>query len=203
MPMCRDDILRVLDDAYTVYFDRMEAVATPASASLRATTPDQANTSEPKTQNGPVPCLGLAAAYAFHSRNEQYVLSKKVKLWSAETHEYAYVFSLPELNPESLAVCCDFARDAGLAKIRPHSEHMTSLITAVFVCDHLDDTAASMLKKLRFRKNFLFSLHGWMEFRAAALGLHDGTIVTNPAGKDLQNFLQGNLDKAQLRRSRN
>ena len=44
----------------------------------------------------------LKACCAFHSRDSQYVLSKKAELWAAEHHEYLYLYSLSELNETAL-----------------------------------------------------------------------------------------------------
>lgn len=167
----RESLLAKLDDAYTVYFDRMDtALGVPH----------------------------LAAAYAFHSTNECYVLSKKAKIWSAETNEYVYVFSLPELTAGLYEECRRAAHDMGMGCIRPHIEHMSSNITALFVCDSITTEAEALLTKTRIRKNFMLSFFGWMEFRTAAVVPSDGRISFNRAGRDLSDFIRGNLEKCRL-----
>ena len=164
----RESLLAKLDDAYTVYFDRVDAARD-------------------------VP--HLAAAYAFHSRNECYVLSKKAKIWSAETNEYVYVFSVPELTAGVFEECRRAAHDMGMECIHPHIEHMSSNITALFVCDSMTGEAEALLRKTRIHKNFMLSFYGWMEFRTAAVIPADGRIAVNRAGKDLSAFIRGNLEK--------
>ena len=41
---------------------------------------------------------GLICRCDFDVRNAQYVLSKKNELWSAESHEYCYIFSVSHLT---------------------------------------------------------------------------------------------------------
>lgn len=168
MSVSRLAMLAKLNDAYTVYFDKR-----PVEADIPL----------------------LAACYAFHSTDESFVLSRKIRLWRAETHEFVYVFSVPELSAELYDTCRGRALELGMRLIRPHIEHRSSFITAVFVCDSMTDDAAVAVKKSRHHKDFLFSLHGWMDYRAAAVNLATGSIAVNGAGRDLAAFIHGNLEK--------
>lgn len=174
MVVSKEVLLSVLKDAYTVYFDEMDV-----------------------PENVPF----LSASYAFHSSNECYVVSRKVKLWSAETHEFVYVFSVPDLTAPIYEACRQYAHEAGMENIRPHIDHMSSYITAILLCDGMTDEAVRLLEKTRIRKNFLFSLHGWMEFRTVAVDLSSGSVVANRAARELKKFMRENLEKAQLRRN--
>ncbi|MBR3881620.1 MAG: hypothetical protein IKJ34_08530 [Mailhella sp.] len=168
MPVSRETLLDKLHDAYTVYFDEV-------------TVPDDVQ--------------HLAASFAFYCNNECFVLSRKVKLWSAETNEFVYVFSLPELDVQTFEACRDKALELGMKHIRPHIDHRSSNITAVFVCDSIREDAVKAVEKTRIHKDFLFSLHGWMDFRAAAIDLSSGSIAVNRAAKELEEFIHGNLAK--------
>ena len=83
-------------------------------------------------------------------------------------------------------------------RIRPHIEHRSSFITVLFICDSVADEAARLVRRTRHHKDFLFSLHGWMDFRTAALDLSTGTVTVNAAGRELADFIRGNLAKCQL-----
>ena len=166
MPVSRETMLAKLRDAYTVYFDDVDVP-------------------------GDVP--HLAACYDFHSTNECFVISKKVKLWSAETNEYVHVFSLPHLDVQTFEACRTRALELGMEKVHPHLDHKSSNITAVFVCDSIDADAAKALEKTRIHKDFLFSLKGWMDFRTAAVELSSGKAMVNGAARDMKEFMLGNL----------
>ena len=168
MPVSRTRMLAKLSDAYSVYFDE-----------------------EPVDSGTPL----LAACYAFHSTDECFVLSRKVRLWRAEINEFVYVFSVPELSAEIYESCRGKALELGMAQIRPHIEHRSSFITALFICDSVTEQAARAVRGTRHHKDFLFSLHGWMDFRAAALNLSTGDVAVNRAGRELAQFLHGNLGK--------
>lgn len=171
MPVSRSIMLAKLNDAYAVYFDVM-----------------------PVDEETP----HLAAGYAFHSVDECFVLSKKVKLWRAEINEFVYVFSVPELSADIFDLCRGKALELGMDRIRPHIEHRSSFITVLFICDSVADEAARLVRRTRHHKDFLFSLHGWMDFRTAALDLSTGTVTVNAAGRELADFIRGNLAKCQL-----
>ena len=168
MPVSRTSMLAKLSDAYSVYFDE-------------------------ESVDGRIPCL--SACYAFHSADECFVLSRKVRLWRAEINEFVYVFSIPELNAELYDSCRGKALELGMGRIRPHIEHRASFITALFICDSVTENAAKAVRGTRHHKDFLFSLHGWMDFRAAALDLSTGGVAVNRAGRELAEFLHGNLVK--------
>ena len=171
MPVSRTHMLAKLDDAYTVFFDRKNA--------------------DPGTPF-------LASCYAFHSADECFVLSRKVKLWRAEINEFVYIFSMEELTAEFYETCRQRAFTLGMQEIHPHLEHRSSFITAIFLCDHVQEEAAHAVRTTRCHKDFLFSLHGWMDLRAAALDLGTGIVTVNRAGQDLSEFLRGNMGKCSL-----
>ncbi|WP_273524189.1 hypothetical protein [Mailhella massiliensis] len=168
MPVSRSAMLAKLNDAYTVYFDE-----------------------RPVEADAPL----LAACYAFHSADECFVLSRKIRLWRAESHEFVYVFSVPELSAELYDACRGKALELGMRHIRPHIEHRSSFITALFVCDGMTEEAAGAVRRSRHHKDFLFSLHGWMDYRAAAVNLATGAVAVNGAGRELAAFIRGNLEK--------
>lgn len=59
----------------------------------------------------------------------------------------------------------------------------------VVIADDIDEEAKKQFIKFNFKKNFLFSFHGWTELRIAVFNLSKRTIDTNPSGKELrQNF---------------
>ena len=132
----------------------------------------------------------LQATCFFHSRNEKYVLTKRAQLWAAENHEYLYLFSLSELNEDTYAHCRDTALSMGMEQIHPHPEHMYSYITAVILCDRSDPDTLAALQRFKKSQSFKLSLHGWMEFRIAAVDLSTAEVFTNRKGKDLQKFLR-------------
>ncbi len=137
----------------------------------------------------------LCATCAFHVHSEKYVLVKKAKLWEADSNEYVYIFSVPELTAEIFEACRSYAYEKGMELIHPAPGHMYSYITALFLCDQCTKEGAHALKRCRIYKNFRFSFYGWMEFHAAVLNCSNGSIETNSAGRSMKKMLQGSYKK--------
>lgn len=135
----------------------------------------------------------FAALAQYHSRSGKYILVKSAKIWSIEMNEYVYFALTGHLDVDTLDTLYKAARDAGLALIKPHSEHMRSYVSLAIIADSIDAGAQKALRKIRFRKSFWLALHGWMEFRIAAIDLSAGQVHSNPAGKDVRVTLERNL----------
>lgn len=125
----------------------------------------------------------LKALCAYHMRDSQYVLVKKAELWAAESHEYLYLWSLDRLDVPAVEEICRRVLSDGEPRVKPHSQHMYTYLTAVVLCDSACPEALAQLKKLKKRREFKLSLHGWMEFRIAAVDLSTGEITANRSGK--------------------
>ncbi len=136
----------------------------------------------------------LKALCAYHLRDSQYVLVKKAELWSAECHEYIYLWDAGHLDTNLVdEVFCRTLKD-GEPRVKPHAQHMYTYLTAVVLYDSAQPEALAQLEKLKKRRNYKLSLHGWMEFRIAAVELPTANITTNRAGmrpaKDLKRMVE-------------
>jgi hypothetical protein len=130
--------------------------------------------------------LPLEAVCRHHTRSEKYVLSKKAKLWAMEVNDYLYLFSVPRLEKEQAEACVLFSIEDALPRVSPHSEHMYSFITAVFVADEAEQDALRFIKRRRFNKSYKLGFYGSSPLKAAALDIRQERIVTNNMGRDLR-----------------
>lgn len=125
----------------------------------------------------------LKALCSYHLRDSQYVLMKQAELWAAESHEYLYLWSTDHLDVPLVEEVFRRVTEDGEPRVRPHAQHMYTYLTAVVLYDSADPLALAQLKKLKRRREFKLSLHGWMEFRIAAVDLSTGEVTTNRSGK--------------------
>ena len=137
----------------------------------------------------------LKALCAYHMRDSQYVLVKKAELWAAENHEYLYLWDAEQLDTALVEEMFRRTLADGEPRVRPHSQHMYTYLTAVALYDSAQPDALERLKKLKKRREFKLSLHGWMEFRIAAVDLSTGEITANRAGKALAKDLKRLTDR--------
>ncbi len=138
------------------------------------------------------------ATAAYHSRSEKYVLVRSAKLWATEMNEYVYFAFGDTPNKEEFISLKKDALQAGLTQIKPHSEHMYSYVSLLLVADFLSEEVIREIKKSSYHKTYLFSFHGWMHLRIAAVDLSSGKVYGNRQGKELLPLLQNILsqDKA-------
>lgn len=163
MAIERSMFLEILKDAYSAYY-----------------------TIFPAEEPGELP-LCFRAEYC--SRDEQYFLSKKANIWSNEKREYAYVFSAPGFDAETVERCMDWALEEMLPKVRPHKQHQYTNCKVIFVADELDDEVMKAIRKRRFSRSYGFlSTQGYTELLCAGVDLHREKTVTNPMGRELAKF---------------
>lgn len=147
--------------------------------------------------------LPLAATAAYHEHTSGFAVSKKVEMWSADRHEYAWFFSLSKLTAENYETCYMQALAAGEKLVDPKPGHMSTNIVIVFLCDSVDDDARQKLEACRLRKNFQFSFRGWMEVQTCAVDLEETVVYANKAGLGTQQFLDKFLHPQAKKRKRN
>ena len=130
----------------------------------------------------------------FYVHSEKYVLVKKAKLWDADSNEFVYVFSVPELTEDIFEKCKSYAYEEGMKLIDPKPGHMYSYITAVFVCDTCTPGAKKALQKCRVYKSFHFSWYGWMNLHTAAIVREGQDVFTNRMGRGNTKFMKNILN---------
>lgn len=132
----------------------------------------------------------LTAICEFFERSERYVLSRQANLWAAECEEFVYLFDVGHLTKEEFWKCRDFAHEDGMKRAHIGPGHMYTYITPVFICDSCSEDARAVVKKCRIYKSFRFSLHGWMDFHAAAVIGDSDRIESNRAGRPTAKILK-------------
>lgn len=130
--------------------------------------------------------LPLFATARYRSRSEKYVLVKSAKLWAMENNDHVYFFSAESFDGEAAGRCMDYAVSHALGEIKPHSEHMCSFITAVFIMDEAAADALEEIRSRKFYKSFRATLHGWSRLKTVAVELGKEVVVTNREGRDLR-----------------
>ena len=139
--------------------------------------------------------ITYAATAAYHARSEKYVLVKKAKLWAAETNEYVYFFITDKLDTALLQVLTDNVIQTTLKKIHPHNEHMCTHMSLIVLTKHIHPSTYDAIQRTKFRKSFLFSLHGWTALRLAVVDLTNQSIITNKEGAEIKRRLHKLLHK--------
>lgn len=132
----------------------------------------------------------LAISAEFHARDEGYVLTKKAKIWAAESNEYVFIFSAPSFDQDTACHCIDYALTDGTARIKPHSEHKNSFIIAIFVADELNFPVQKEICSRKFDRSYKMGFHGWSALKTATIDMEKEMIATNRLGEDIGKFLK-------------
>lgn len=120
------------------------------------------------------------------------MLVKRAKLWEVDSHEYMFFDLVDVLDAEKVGQDIQYMQEHALSKVSPKPNHMSSNLSLIVIADSVDDDAARLLKKTRFRKNFKLGFEGWTDLRLAAIDLTGRRVVTNGAGKVMKQTLEAN-----------
>ena len=133
------------------------------------------------------------AAATFFLRDVNYLVSKKHVLSAVENFEYVFFHVCDTLTAEDLKKHIEVTRDEGLARVRPHKEHMSTFATLVVLADSIEPEAKKLIKKTRFSKYYRLALQGWMEYHIAAMEISTNSFLSNPTGRGARKILEGNF----------
>ena len=110
-----------------------------------------------------------------------------------EQYEYFYFFVTEHLDLATLQAQIALSQQAGLANIKPNREHMCSYVTLIVLAETIDADAVRLIKRTHLRKNFMLTLHGWMEYHIAAMEGQTNRFLSNPAGREARKNLERNF----------
>ena len=144
-------------------------------------------------RDGQEQCDGFPAAAFYYLRDENYLISKQHVLSAVEQHEYLYFFLTDHLDLPTLQTQIERSKQAGLANVKPHKDHMFSNVGLVILANTIDPEAQKVIKKIRFRKNYKLTFHGWTEYQLAAMELSTNCFLSNPAGSEARKNLERNF----------
>jgi len=126
----------------------------------------------------------------FHVHSENYVLDRKAQLFALDTFDHLYVYGFDSLKTLDVVECVAKAHENGFAKIHPNKIHRSSYITVLFFCNSIEKNAISFIKHYCKRKNFKFSLEGWMEVHVVCIDFGKDKIYRNGDGRNTGKFLK-------------
>lgn len=148
----------------------------------------------------PVADTVYPAMATYYLRDENYLISKQHVLSAVEQHEYLYFCLADHLTADELQMHIDRTRQAGLALVHPHREHMFSNVGLVVLANTIAPEAQKLIKRTRFRKNYMLTLHGWTEYQLAAMEVSTNRFFSNPAGKEARKNLESNFAPRQTKK---
>jgi hypothetical protein len=127
-----------------------------------------------------------------HVRSEKFFLTRKVPLAAWETNEYCLVegHSAKIYVPEVQDFITFLVNAAG-ELVKPHKEHMCSLVTGILVSEQgFDAEAIRIGTRFKHERSFRFGLHGWYSACLLLVDLSSGQVYASPKGKEVMGSYQ-------------
>jgi len=125
----------------------------------------------------------------FISHNEQYILVKSAKIAEIDSNEFVYFKSVERLTEEKLTELDKTAWERGLSKVNPGPGHRNSDVSLIIIADKIDENAFKLVKKLKHSKSYLFTFHGWSNYKLIAIDLSDNRMTFNRQGHMLKKII--------------
>ena len=130
----------------------------------------------------------LLAHGTCHVKRQRYLFTKKLRLWRSQRHELRYLFHVPVLDFNSMALCLDTAMEQASAQIKPGQEHRRWDISILILCDTAHPDALERLERFGPTARYKLGFHGRMCARAAAIQPDTGEVTHSRHGRTLARF---------------
>lgn len=119
-----------------------------------------------------------------HASDEGYFLVRNLKTYSVQHHEYIYVVTITQtLTMEIVKPYLDYIKNI-MINLKTTTEHMNSLFSLVLLCtEGCDPLIQTSLCKLKYSKNYCFSLKGWSDLAIYLINFPLQKIYCNKIGK--------------------
>ncbi len=127
-----------------------------------------------------------------HVRSEKFFLTKKTVLAACETNEYCLIESHPaEIHAPKVQDFTAFLVNAAGELVKPHKEHMSSVVTGILVSEQgFAPEAIRIGTRFKHSRDFWFGLRGWYSACLLLVDLSSGQVHASPKGKEVMKSYQ-------------
>lgn len=127
----------------------------------------------------------LAFKAEYKRRDERYMITKNIKIWSVENQQFVFVSMMPKIVTVDFIE--QFKRDLekSIQKYIPkHGEHMSSVFLGIIVTDqNIEKKVLKGVKRYRKVKFIKFGFHGWAEIYVAIVDIKQMQLFIHPKGR--------------------
>ncbi|MDT8859852.1 hypothetical protein N0O92_06370 [Alkalihalobacillus sp. MEB130] len=135
----------------------------------------------------------------FQRRDEKYLMSKSVKVWSVETQQYAFVRHEENLSKEKLQKFANVLDKSIPSFVPGKQEHMSTYFLGIVITNesisHDLQKEIQRMRKIQFLK---YGWHGWADRYMAVVSLKDKRVYINKKGKEFVTTFQDALVKGEV-----
>jgi len=130
-----------------------------------------------------------------HIRSEKFFITKKVALGAWETNEYCLVEGhSANIYAPQVQDFTTFLVNAAGELVKPHKEHMSSVVTGILVSEQgFAPEAIHIGTRFKHSRDFWFGLRGWYSVCLLLVDLSSGQVYANSKGKEVMKSYQPKL----------
>ena len=128
----------------------------------------------------------FAAEAAFHSHSSTYFLTKSATIGEAESNEYVFFALADRLDEELFRKLDHAAWEKGLARVKPHTNHLNTDISLVVIASSVTEGAENLARRQKHYKSYRLSLHGFSHYRLIVLDLSNEKTTCNRQGHPMK-----------------
>ncbi|MBA7557475.1 hypothetical protein ES705_50233 [subsurface metagenome] len=127
-----------------------------------------------------------------HVRSEKFFATRKITLGALETNEYCLVEGhSARIYTPTVQDFINFLLNAAHKLVKPHKEHMSSVVTGILVSERgFDPEAIHIGTRFKHSRSFWFGLRGWYSVCLLLVDLSSGQVHANPKGKEVMKSYQ-------------
>lgn len=135
----------------------------------------------------PIPYALLAE---LHSADEGYFVVPSLKTYSVKHDEFIYILNIEENGVEAAFKAAEHIKEA-MRSLKPDREHMSSIFILVCLCENgVNDADLQQLLKIKYHKDYAFSLKGWSDLAVIVADLPNKQIHCNKAGRKIDQYFK-------------
>jgi hypothetical protein len=115
-----------------------------------------------------------------------------VTLAAWETNEYCLIEGhSAKIHASEVQEFTTFLVNAADELVKPHKEHMSSVVTGILVSEQgFDPQAIHLGTRFKHSRSFWFGLHGWYSICLLLVDLSSGRVYANSRGKEVMKSYQ-------------
>jgi hypothetical protein len=127
-----------------------------------------------------------------HVRHEKCVIIKKAPLCTFETNEYCLVEGhLAKIHAPKIQDFTAFLVSAASELVKPHEQHMSSMITGILVSEQgFTPEAIHIVRRFKRDQSFWLGLRGWYSICLLLVDLSSGQVFASPKGREVMKSYQ-------------
>lgn len=119
----------------------------------------------------------------YNQINSKYIGLKSISVYEYRNNEFLYVKNSKNFDMDEFDIIVEMFKMNINNLIDKDNNHMSSLISFIFLVDDMDEDLFKYIKKFSYSKSFAFGFKGWVDFGVSIINLKDKYIVNNKKTK--------------------